>query len=322
MKLIPRTAAMAAAWCLALSASAFPDRPVTLVVPFPAGGATDTMARLAAERLSKQLGQPVVVENKAGAGGSIAAEAVLAAPRDGHTLFFATTGTLAINQHIYKRLRYDPLKDFVAVGNLVAASNVLVVHPSVKANSVAELIALAKAHPGSLTYASSGVGSSSHLSAALFAHINQIELVHVPYKGSAPALTDVLSGRVDMMFDTASTYAPYVKAGKVRALALTSSHKSPAFPNLPSIAEAGVKGYDVTIWFGIVAPAGVPQAAIDRLASALRTAWEAPDVRFALESAGAEPMYMAPGPYATFIRSEAQSWGATVKAAGGAQALD
>lgn len=306
------TAAMSPAF------AAFPEKPVTLIVPFPAGGATDALARLTAERLSRQLGQPVVVDNRGGAGGGIAAEAALAAPRDGYTLFFTTTGTMAINPHIYRRLKYDPLKDFDPIGNVAAASNVLVVHPSVKANAVAELIALAKASPGKLTYASSGIGSSSHLSGALFASMTGADMLHVPYKGSAPALADFLSGRVDMMFDTASTHAPHVKAGKLRALAVTSVRGSPAFPGVPSLAAAGVPGYDVTIWFGVAAPAGVPKAPLDRLSTALAAAMQAPDIREALAAVGSEPLYKNPADYRSFIAAEHQAWGATVKAAGAA----
>ncbi|CAN7771695.1 tripartite tricarboxylate transporter substrate binding protein [Variovorax sp. LjRoot290] len=298
------------------AAAAFPEKPVTLIVPFPAGGATDAMARFTANRLSKEIGQPVVVDNRGGAGGTIAAEAVLAAPKDGYTIFFTTTGTMAINPYIYKKLRYNPTSDFEPVGNVASASNVLVVHPSVKANTVQELIALVKANPGRLTYASAGVGASSHLSGALFERMTGTQMLHVPYKGSAPALTDFLAGRVDMMFDTASTHAPHVKADKIRALAVTSTRKSPAFPGVPSIAEAGVPNYDVTIWFGVAAPAGVPKAALDRLSGALEKALQAPDTKASLAEVGAEPLYMGPAEYKRFIASENQKWGRIVKAAG------
>ncbi|HSI59862.1 MAG TPA: tripartite tricarboxylate transporter substrate binding protein [Ideonella sp.] len=296
--------------------AAFPEKLITLIVPFPAGGATDAMARFTAERLAKELGQVVIVDNRGGAGGSIAAEAALAAPHDGYTIFFTTTGTMAINPFIYKKLRYDPLKDFEPIGNVASASNVLVVHPSVAANSVVELIALARANPGKLTYASSGVGSSSHLSGALFASLTQTDMLHVPYKGSAPALTDFLSGRVDMMFDTASTHAANAKAGKVRALAVTSTQKSPAFPGVPSIAEAGVPGYNVTVWFGLAAPTGTPKAALDRLSAALASAWRAPDIKSALAAVGADPLYKGPAEDRAFIAAEHQAWGKTVKLAG------
>ncbi|MDM0032019.1 tripartite tricarboxylate transporter substrate binding protein [Variovorax sp. J22P271] len=303
------------------ASAAFPDKPVTLIVPFPAGGATDAMARFTANRLSKELGQPVVVDNRGGAGGVIAAETALGAPKDGYTIFFATTGTMAINPFIYRKLKYNPLTDFEPVGNVASASNVLVVHPSVKAKNVAELIALAQARPGKLTYASAGIGTSSHLSGALFESMTSTQMLHVPYKGSAPALSDFLAGRVDMMFDTASTHAPYVKAGKIRALAVTSPRKSPAFPGVPSIAEAGVPGYDVTIWFGVAAPAGVPKASLDRLSAALQKAWQAPDIKAALADVGADPLYLGPAEYERFIAAENQKWGRVVKASG-AEAQD
>ncbi|MES2183418.1 MAG: tripartite tricarboxylate transporter substrate binding protein [Pseudomonadota bacterium] len=315
-----QAAALAMAIGLALGApparAAFPERPITLIVPFPAGGSTDAMARFTADRLGRELGQPVVVDNRGGAGGSIAAEAVLAAPHDGYTLFFTTTGTMAINPHIYKKLRYDPLKDFRGVGNVAAASNVLVVHPSVQAHSVGELVALARANPGKLTYASAGIGASSHLSGALFASMTRTDLLHVPYKGSGPAMVDFLSGRVDMMFDTASTHAANVRAGKVRALAVTSQQKSSAFPGLASVAEAGVPGYDVTVWFGVAAPAGVPQPVAQRLAAALATAMRAPDVKTVLAAAGADPLYLGPAEYDRFIASEWKKWAGTVRLAG------
>jgi tripartite-type tricarboxylate transporter receptor subunit TctC len=298
------------------ASATFPEKPITLIVPFPAGGATDTMARFTANRLAKELGQPVIVDNRGGAGGAIAADAALAAPKDGYTIFFATTGTMAINPFIYKKLKYNPLTDFEPIGNVASASNVLVVHSSVKAGTVAELIALAKANPGKLTYASAGIGASSHLSGALFESMTGTQMLHVPYKGSAPALSDFLAGRIDMMFDTASTHAPHVKAGKIRALAVTSTRKSPAFPGVPSIAEAGVPGYDVSIWFGMAAPAGVPKPVLDRLSAALEKAWQAPDIKPALAEVGADPLYMGPAEYKRFIAAEHQKWGRIVKSAG------
>ncbi|SPA33157.1 conserved exported hypothetical protein [Cupriavidus taiwanensis] len=296
--------------------AAYPEKPVSLVVPFPAGGATDAMARLLAERLGKQLGQQVIVDNRGGAGGAVAAEYALAAPRDGYTLFFATTGTMAINPHIYGKLKYDPQKDFAPIGTLASASNVLVVGPRIKARTVAELIALAKASPGKLTYASAGIGSSSHLSGALFASMTGTELLHVPYRGSAPALVDFLAGRVDMMFDTASTHAPNARAGKVHALAVTSMHGSSAFPGVPSIAAAGVPRYDVTIWFGVVAPAGIPSQAAERLAAAMQDVLQSPDLKNALAALGAEPLRKSPAEFAVFIRQENERWSQTARIAG------
>jgi tripartite-type tricarboxylate transporter receptor subunit TctC len=303
--------------CVALSARAdYPDRHIALVVPFPAGGSTDAIARVAAEHMGKQLGQTVIVDNRGGAGGAIAAEAVAQAPGDGYTLFLATTGTMAINPYIYKKLKYDPIRDFAPVGTLVSSSNVLVVHPSVKANSVKELIAMAKASPGKLTYASSGIGSSSHLSGALFAKMSGVDMLHVPYKGSGPAMSDFLAGRVDMMLDTTSTHAPNVKAGKVRALAITSAERSPLYPGIPTIAEAGVPGYDVTIWFGIVAPAGTPKAVIDKLSGALSAVLAMPSAQEALSALGTSPMRKSPAEFAEFIRKENEHWKEAVTLAG------
>jgi tripartite-type tricarboxylate transporter receptor subunit TctC len=296
--------------------AAFPDKPITLVVPFPAGGATDAMARLTAERLGRQLGQTIIVDNRAGAGGSIAAEAVKHAPADGYTLFFATTGTMVINPYIYKRLKYEPLKDFAPIGAVASSGNVLVVNPSVKANSVKELIALAKANPGKLTYGSSGIGSSSHLSGALFAKLAGVDIVHVPYKGSAPALNDFLGGRIDMMFDTASTHMPNVKAGKVRAFAVTSARRMATVPDVPTIAEAGLPGYDVTIWYGLVASAATPKPILDRVEKALSAALAAPDMAKALEGLDAEPMPQNAAEFGAFMRAENVKWKTTTAAAG------
>ncbi|WP_020203402.1 tripartite tricarboxylate transporter substrate binding protein [Cupriavidus sp. WS] len=314
--LLASALALCATFGAASAHAAYPDKPLSLVVPFPAGGATDAMARLLAERLGRQLGQPVIVDNRGGAGGSVAAEYALAAPRDGYTLFFATTGTMAINPHIYRKLKYDPQKDFAPVGTLASASNVLVVSPQVKARTVAELIAQAKASPGKLTYGSAGIGSSSHLSGALFASMTGTQLLHVPYRGSAPALVDFLAGRVDMMFDTASTHAPNVQAGKVRALAVTSAAGSPAFPGVPSVAAAGVPGYDVSIWFGLVAPQGTPRASVDKLAEAMRGVMQGPDLKPALAALGATPLAKTPAEFAAFIRQESERWGRTAKLAG------
>lgn len=309
--------AIFAAFCIALSARAdYPEKHISLVVPFPAGGSTDAIARVAAEHMSKLLGQSVVIDNRGGAGGAIAAEAVAKAPADGYTLFLATTGTMAINPYIYKKLKYDPIKDFAPVGTIVSSANVLVVHPSVKANSVKELIALAKANPGKLTYGSSGIGSSSHLSGALLAKMTGVDMLHVPYKGSGPALADFLSGRVDMMLDTTSTYVPYVKAGKVRALAVTSTERSPLYPDTPTMADAGVPGYDVTIWFGIVAPAGTPKPVIDKLSAALTTVLTIPAAQDSLGALGTSPMRKSPAEFAEFIRKENEHWKEVVTVAG------
>jgi len=226
--------------CIAPEAAyaAYPEKAVRLIVPFPAGGATDFMARSLAQKLSERLGQPIVVDNRGGAGGTIGAEAVATAPPDGYTLLFSTMGVLAINPSLYEKLRYDPLKDFAPVSLTHATANLLVVHPSVPAKDVKELIALAKAKPGSLTFGSSGNGTSSHLSGELFKSMAGIDITHVPYKGTGPALTDLLTGRISMMIDTVSVHVENVNAGKLRALGVTSAQRTSSLPNVPTIAAA------------------------------------------------------------------------------------
>ena len=242
-------AAPLAAW------AAFPERPLRMVVPFPAGGAADLMARGLAQHLGERLRQQVVIDNRGGAGGTLAAELVARAPADGYTLLFATMGTQAINPALYAKLRYDPLKDFAPIALTHITPRVLVVGPSVKATTVAELIALAKARPGQLTYGSAGNGSSSHLSGALFESLAGVSLVHVPYKGSAPLLTDLLAGRVDATFDSFTVYEEHIRSGRVRALGVTSRTRMAALPQVPTLAESGLAGYEVSNWLGLPAPA-------------------------------------------------------------------
>ncbi len=219
-------------------AGPYPDKPIRLVVPFPAGGATDLMARSMSQKLGERLGQAVIIDNRAGAGGSLGAEAVATAAPDGYTLLFATMGSLTINPSIYKTLRYNPLTSFEPISLTHSTSNVLVVHPSIKATSVAELVALAQKQPGELTFASAGNGTTSHLSGELFKSLAHVDMVHVPYKGSAPAMTDFLGGRISMMFDTTSNFVDHVKSGKLRALGVTGRKRLPALPGVPSISEA------------------------------------------------------------------------------------
>ena len=245
-----------AATAVAAHAQAYPSKAIRLICPFPPGGAVDIASRAIAAELSRTLGQPVTVENRPGAGGNIGgAEAARAAP-DGYTLFMTTSGIHAINPVLYSKMTYDPNKDLQPVAALVSVSNVLVVHPSVKANSVAELLALARAQPGKLTYASAGSGTSIHMSGEMFKQLTRTDILHVPYKGSAPAVTDLLGGQVQMMFDNIPSALPHVRAGKLRALATTGAKRDPAFPDLPTIAEAGVPGYEAGVWFGLAVPAG------------------------------------------------------------------
>jgi tripartite-type tricarboxylate transporter receptor subunit TctC len=299
-----------------LAAAAFPDRPLRLIVPFPAGGAADTMARGLAQRLGTELGQQVIVDNRGGAGGAPAAEAVVKSAPDGYTLFFGTMGTQAINPALYPKLRYDPLKDFAPISLTHVTPRVLVVGPSVAAKSIGELVALAKAKPGSLTYGSAGNGSSSHLSGALFEALAGVDMVHVPYKGSSPLLVDVLAGRIDMTFDSYTVYEEHLRSGKVRALGVTSKSRMNLLPQVPTIAEAGLKGYDVSNWLGVLAPAGTPKDVISTLHAALGRAMASPALRQPLVALGIEPTFGTPEEFTALMRTELPKWAEIVKRSG------
>lgn len=297
-------------------APSFPRQPVTLVVPFPAGGPTDAMARVLAQKLGERLGQQVVVENKGGAGGSIAAEFVARAPADGYTLFFGTTGTMAINPSLYKKLRYDPLKDFAPVSLMATTMNVLVVNPQVPAHNLSELVKLAKAKPGEVTYGSAGNGSSNHLSGELFRSSAGIQINHVPYKGSAPALVDLLGGRITMMFDTIAQQTQNIATGKVRALAVTGAHRSPLLPKVPTAQEAGLKDFDVTIWYGVLAPAATPAPVIDRLSREVMAVMSTDEMKKRMQADGAEAHPTTPAEFAALIRHDLAKWTPVVKGSG------
>ncbi len=298
-------------------AAAFPERPVRLVVPFPGGSSLDKVARLVAARMATELKQPFVVENISGAGGTIGADAVLAAPRDGHTLLLGTLGIFAINPHIYRQLKHDPLKDFLPIGPLSRTSNVLAVRNGLPVNNVKEFIAYAKANPGKLNYGSAGVGSSSHLAAAMLASMTGIDLVHVPYRGAANVLTDLLGGQIDMAMDAAGTYVPLARSGKAKVLGLTSRSQFVGFPSeWTSLHDAGVTGYDVTVWNGIVAPAGTPAAHLEVLRVALQNVMKSPAVAAAI--APDEALRMTHQEFDALIRRENVRWGALVKESGAA----
>jgi len=311
-----------AALALALSitsaafAQAWPTKPVKIVVPFPPGGTTDILARAIGFDLTKAWSQPIIVENRPGAGGNIGAEAVAKSPADGYTLLMGTVGTHGINPSVYKKMAYDAIKDFAPVTLVALVPNMLVVHPSVPVKSVGELIALAKKQPGKLTFASSGNGTSIHLSGALFETLAGVDLVHVPYKGSSPAIIDLLAGQVNMMFDNMPSALPYVKSGKLRALAVTSARRSPAMPELPTIAEAGVKGYEASSWFGMLAPAGTPKDVVAKANGAILKSLSTPDIKEKLSSQGAAPAGDTPEKFAAFIRAEIDKWAKVVKASG------
>src|SRR6478735_6874072 len=277
----------------------YPDRPITLIVPYAPGGGNDVMARAVAEPMGKVLGQPLVIENRGGGGGSIGTRQVAKAPADGYTLGLGGTGTLAIDPTLYPNVGYDPRKDFAPIGLIATSALVVLVHPSVPAKTIPELIALAKREDGKLTYASAGIGSGIHLGAELFATMAGVKLTHIPYKGSAPALTDLIGGHVTIYFSSLPPALALVKDGRVRALAVTGPQRSPLLPDLPTVAEAGpLPGYEAVLHYGIVAPAGTPQPVIDKLAAAMRAALAAPDVRARIAADGAEVQSMTPAEYA------------------------
>jgi len=304
--------------CLLALASAayaqeYPTRPIRLIVPFAPGGGNDTVARLVGDSLGKRLDQPVVVDNRPGAGGVVGAESAAKAPADGYTLFLGGVGSHAINPNLHKDLPYDPIKDFAAVSLLASAPLILVVHPSVPAQSVQQLIAYAKSHPGKLNYASNGKGSSSHLAAVMFSNLADIDMVHIPYKGLAPALTDLLSGQDQLMFSSVVAILPQVRAGKLRALAVTSHKRMALLPDIPTIAESGLPGYETSSWYGILAPAGTRPEIVRRLHDEIVKVLAQDDVRQALAREGAEPVGDTPEEFTEFIRAEGQRLGAVIK---------
>jgi tripartite-type tricarboxylate transporter receptor subunit TctC len=293
-------------------AQAWPSKPVTLMVPFAPGGTTDIVARPFAQALSQEFGQTFVVENRAGAGGTLAAGIAARAPPDGYTLFVATVAhTMATS--LYKQLPYDFEKDFVPITVLASVPNILVVNPSVPATSVQELIAYAKANPGKLSYGSAGNGSTEHLSAELFKSMAGVDMVHIPYKGGAPMMTDLVGGQIQLAIETSGSAVPHIQAGKVRALAVTTPTRSAAFPELPTLAESGLKGYDVTTWYAILAPKGTPGEITTKLYNAVVKILKTPDMKQRLEQFGAEPGGLSPEQFASFIKSETAKWSKVVK---------
>lgn len=308
-------AALLAAVTLNASA-AYPEKALRLVVPYPPGGAGDLMGRGLAEKLAEQLGQSVVPDNKPGAGGIIATQSVAGAAADGYTLLFGSVATHAINLSMYAKLPYDPVKDFIPISITHAIPRVLVVHPSIPAKSVAELIALAKANPGKYTYSTSGIGSTSHLAGVLFASMAGIELTAVPYKGSAPAVTDLLSGRISLTFDSVAVYGPHIQSGKLRALGVTSMKRIGAMPNVPTIAASGLPGYDVSNWAGVFVPANTPKAVVDRLSVAVIKAMADVEMNKKLVAAGIEPLSSTPEEFAAIIKADIPKWAKVVKDSG------
>ena len=294
----------------------YPNKPIKMVVPFTAGGTTDIMARAMAAELQKAFGQAVVVENKAGAGGNIGADFVAKSAPDGYTLLMGTVGTHGINVTLYPKMPYDAVKDFAPVSLVAAVPNVLVAAPTFAANSVKELIDLAKKDPNKITFASSGSGTSIHLSGELFKQLTGVQMTHIPYKGSAAALPDVMSGQVNVMFDNAPTVMPHIRGGKLKAIAVTSSKRSPALPNTPTIAELGVTGFEASSWFGVLAPAGTPREIVDKLSLAIVKALQTAEIRDRLASQGAEAVGNTPEQFAAHIKSEIEKWAKVVKTTG------
>jgi tripartite-type tricarboxylate transporter receptor subunit TctC len=294
----------------------YPTRPITLVVPYAAGGGNDVIARIVAEKMATSLGQSIVIENRGGAGGTIATRQVAKAEPDGYTLLIATS-SLAINPSLYPNVGYDPRKDFSGVGLIASSGNILLVHPSVAARSVGELIALAKQQPGQLTFGSTGTGSSVHLAAELFAGMAGVKINHIPYKGSAPALNDLVGGHVTMIFSTAASAAGLVKDGsKVRALAVTGGKRSVLFPELPTVAEAGLPGYEAVLHYGIVAPAGTPRPIVGKLNAALNGALATEDVKRRLALEGAEALPVRPEEHDADIAAEEAKWSEIIRKSG------
>ena len=294
----------------------YPNKPIKMVVPFPAGGTTDIMARAMAAELQKSFGQAVIVENKAGAGGNIGSDFVAKSAPDGYTLLMGTVGTHAINVSLYPKMPYDAVKDFVPVSLVAAVPNVLTAAPTFPINSVKDLIDAAKKDPNKITFASSGSGTSIHLSGELFKLLAGVQMTHVPYKGSSAALPDLMSGQVDVMFDNAPSVMPHIKGGKLKAIAVTSSKRSPALPNVPTIAEVGLPAFEASSWFGVLAPAGTPKDIVDKLSQAIVRSLQTTEIKERLASQGADAVGNTPEQFSAHIKSEIDKWAKVVKASG------
>jgi len=306
---------LAASLIAAAALAQYPAKPIRLIVPFAAGGGNDSVARLVGKHLSDSLGQQLVIDNRPGAGGVLGAEFAAKAVPDGYTLFLGGVGSHAVNPNLNDSLPYDPIRDFAPVALLAQAPLVLVVHPSVPADSIKALVTLARSRPRQLNYASNGNGSSSHLAAVMFDSMTGVDMVHVPYKGLSPALTDLLSGRVQLMFSSVVAILPHIKAGKLRGLAVTGSRRLASMPNLPTIAESGLPGYEASSWYGVLAPAGTPREIVARLNSELVKALAQPEVRAGLLAEGAEPIGGSPEQFAAHIRSEMERLGKLIREA-------
>ena len=311
-----RRLALALLVALPLAALAQAGKPLKIIIGFPAGGPLDTHARLLADRLGQQLGQPVIIDYKAGAGGTVGADFVARSEPDGTTLLMANTGTLVINPAIYTKIPYQTLKDFMPIARTAQQPLAFVVHPDVKARSIGELIALAKASPGKINYGSAGNGGISHLVPEMFKQATGTFMVHIPYRGSAPAFTDLMAGQVQLMAESIPQAAQYVKAGKIRALAVTSRERNPALPDTPTMIESGLKDFEVVGFYGVLAPAGTPRPMVDRLSAAFKTVLESPEIRSKMVAQGAEPAFLGADDFARLLAAEMPKWAKAVKDSG------
>ncbi len=312
-------------WALALpialfaigaSGQSYPNRAIRLVVPFTPAGTTDILARAAAQKLTEALGQSVVVDNRPGAAGNIGSDIVAKSAPDGYTLLMGTVSTHAINTSLYTNMPYDNIKDFAPVALVAKVPNVLEVNPSLPVNSVADLVSLAKSKPGEINFASSGSGTSIHLSGELFKTMAGVDMIHVPYKGSAPALIDLVAGQVQVMFDNLPSSIALIRAGKLRAIAVTSLKRAPALPDVPTISERGLPGFEATSWFGVLAPAGTPSAIVMRINTEINKWLQSAEARQKLLSQGAEPAGGTPEEFTAFIAAETDKWAKVVKVSG------
>jgi tripartite-type tricarboxylate transporter receptor subunit TctC len=296
-------------------AQPYPSKIVRFVVPFVAGGPTDIQGRMLGEKLGQRLGQQFIIDNRGGANGNIGMELAAKSPPDGYTLVIATVGTWAVNPSLYKQMPYDPVKDFAPIMQVSSSPGVLIVHPSVPVRNVRELIALAKSKPGKLDYGSSGVGGFGHISGALFCLMTKTEMVHIPYKSSAPSLTDLIAGQIQVLFNNAISTVPFIKSGQVRAIAVTSLKRMQALPQLPTIDESGVKGYDNSSWSAVAAPAGTPKEIITKLNGELNQILKLPDIQEKSAAVGADPVGGTPEQFGEYLKSEIAKFARVVKEA-------
>ena len=314
-RILGLAALIAACFMSAASAQNYPDRPIRLIAPFPAGGLADVLARAVGDEISKTLGQPVIVENRAGAGGNVGADAVAKAAPDGYTLLMSSAGILTANQFLYSKMPFDPEKDFIPVSIVADMPMMVVVNPKVEAKTLRELVAMARANPGKLNFGSPGIGTTGHLGLALMLHAAKVQITHVPYRGAAPAITDLVGGQIDGVVDNPPTVLPHINEGRLRALAVTAKQRLALLPDLPTTAEAGVANYEASSWFGIAVPAGTPPAVVARLHKEIVAALRQPAMAERFAKTGARLVGNSPEDFAKQIRAERVQWGEVIRAA-------